>query len=86
MKIYGGVEVQMCIFLTSAVDGGVWSASSSCRVTTGEIAPRYPLNRRLVGPQSQSVRYGGGVNIIIIAVIKIAVVWHVRPCRLVGGH
>jgi hypothetical protein len=42
---------------TSALDGGEWSASSPGRFTPKERAPRYPLDRRLGGPQS---RYGRG--------------------------
>jgi hypothetical protein len=39
--------------LTSALDGGEWSASRSGRFTQGK-SPRYPLDRRLGGPQSRS--------------------------------
>jgi hypothetical protein len=38
MKAYGGVDVQIRIFLTSALSGGEWSASSPGRFTTGERA------------------------------------------------
>jgi hypothetical protein len=34
-----GVDVQIHIFLPSALVGGEWSASSSCCLTPGEIAP-----------------------------------------------
>jgi hypothetical protein len=44
-------------FLTSALDGGEWSASLLGRLSRGK-SPRYPLDRRLGGPQSRSVRYG----------------------------
>jgi hypothetical protein len=37
--------------MTSALGGGEWLASGP-----GERAPRYPLNRRLGGPQSRSGR------------------------------
>jgi hypothetical protein len=40
MKTYGGVEVQLHAFLTSALDGGEWSA----------LHPRYPLYRTQSGP------------------------------------
>jgi hypothetical protein len=41
-------------FLTSARDGGEWSASCpGCALPWGKD-PRYPLYRRLGGPQSQS--------------------------------
>jgi hypothetical protein len=35
--------------LTSALDGGEWSASRPGRFNSGEITPRYPLDRRLGG-------------------------------------
>jgi hypothetical protein len=39
MKTYGGVDVQIHIFLTSALAGGVWSASRPGRFTAEERAP-----------------------------------------------
>jgi hypothetical protein len=42
MKTYGGVDAQIHVFLTSAID-----------------PPRYPLDRRLGGPQSQPGQYEG---------------------------
>jgi hypothetical protein len=39
MKTYGGVDIYIHIFLTSALVGGEWSASSPCRCTLGERAP-----------------------------------------------
>jgi hypothetical protein len=38
MKAYGVVDVQIHIFLTSALIGGEWSVSRSCRFTPGERA------------------------------------------------
>jgi hypothetical protein len=38
MKVYGGVDVQIHIFLTSALVGSEWSASRPCRFTPGEKA------------------------------------------------
>jgi hypothetical protein len=35
MKAYVGVDVQIHISFTSALVGGVWSASSPCRFTPG---------------------------------------------------
>jgi hypothetical protein len=39
MKAYGGVDVYIHIFLTSALAGGEWSTSCSGRFTPGEIDP-----------------------------------------------
>jgi len=39
MKTYGGVEVSLRAFLTSAVDGGQWSASRTGRFTYGKEPP-----------------------------------------------
>jgi hypothetical protein len=39
MKTYLGVEGQLHAFLTSALDGGEWSASRLCRFTPSERAP-----------------------------------------------
>jgi hypothetical protein len=36
MKAYGGVDILIRIFLTSALVGGEWSASRPCRLTPGE--------------------------------------------------
>jgi hypothetical protein len=55
---WGGEEVQLYSFLTSALDGGEWSASRPCRALPWGKDPRYPLNRRLGGPQSRSGRRG----------------------------
>jgi hypothetical protein len=49
MQTYGGVEVYTHVF--SALVGGEWSASRTCRFT-----PRYPVGRRLRGPQNRSGR------------------------------
>jgi hypothetical protein len=51
MKAYGGVDVEIHI-LTSALVGGEWSASPQGK------NPRYPLDRKLGGPQSRSGRRG----------------------------
>jgi hypothetical protein len=39
MKAYGGVDVYIHIFLTSALVGGEWSVLRPCRFTPGERAP-----------------------------------------------
>jgi hypothetical protein len=39
MKTYGGVDVQIHVFLTSALVGGEWSASHPGLFTPGERAP-----------------------------------------------
>jgi hypothetical protein len=39
MKAYGGVDVKIQVFLTSALVGGKWSASRPCRFTPGKRAP-----------------------------------------------
>jgi hypothetical protein len=61
MKAYRGENVQIHAFLSSALDGGEWSASHSGCFTPKERAPGSHLYRRLVGPQSPSGR-GGGVK------------------------
>jgi hypothetical protein len=38
-KVYWGAEVQLHAFLTSAIDGGEWSASRPYRFTPTERAP-----------------------------------------------
>lgn len=45
-----GVEVWLHAFLTSALDGGEWSAFRPGRFIPGERTP-VPINRRLGGPQ-----------------------------------
>jgi hypothetical protein len=57
MKAYGEVDVYNHFFLTSALTGGEWSASLPDRFTPGK-SPRYPLDRSLGGPQSQSGQHG----------------------------
>jgi hypothetical protein len=45
-------------FLISALDGGEWSASRPSRALPRGKDPRYPLYRRLGGPQSRSGHRG----------------------------
>jgi hypothetical protein len=53
MNTNEGVYVQVYIFLTSALVGGEWFASSPGRFAPEERA-QYPSDRRLGGPQSGS--------------------------------
>jgi hypothetical protein len=57
VSVYGGVDVQIHIFLTSALAGGEWSASRTGRYNPGERAPL--LDRILGEPQTQCGRCGG---------------------------
>ena len=58
MKACGGVEVLLHVCLTSVPDGGgVVSLTPRSLYTRGKRL-RYPLNRGLCGPQSQSGRLG----------------------------
>jgi hypothetical protein len=58
MKTYGGVDVYIHIFLTSALAVGEWSASRPGRFTPRGKSARYPLDSMLGGPQSRSGRFG----------------------------
>jgi hypothetical protein len=50
MKAKSGVEVQLHLFLTSALDGNEWVASRPGSFTPKETNPRYALNRRIREP------------------------------------
>jgi hypothetical protein len=58
VKTYWGVEVDFHALLTSTQDVDKWSASRHGRFTSGNRTSRYPLGRRLGGPQSRSGREG----------------------------
>jgi hypothetical protein len=58
MKTYGGGDVQIDIFLSSARTRGKWSALLPGRFTPRGKSPRYQLDRRWGGPQSRSGRRG----------------------------
>jgi hypothetical protein len=58
---YGGAGGRLCrsySFMTSALLGGKRSASRPGRVLPPWKGPRYPLDRRLGGPQSWSGHRG----------------------------
>jgi hypothetical protein len=52
MKTYWGVEVYLHAFLTSALDGGEWSASRPGHFTPKERAPGTHWIGSLVGPRA----------------------------------
>jgi hypothetical protein len=52
MKAYGGVDVYIHIFLTSALAGGEWLASCADRFTPGERAPGTLWIRGRVDPRA----------------------------------
>jgi hypothetical protein len=62
MKICAVVEVHFHAFLTSALDGGEWSASRPRSLYLQGKSPWYQLDRRLGGPQSRSGRGGEEKN------------------------
>jgi hypothetical protein len=56
MKTYWGVEVKLHTFFDPpppALDGGEWSSSCPDRFTPQGKTHWYPLDRSMVGPQSQ---------------------------------
>jgi hypothetical protein len=53
MKAYGGVDVEIDVFLISALVGGVVSFTPRPLYPQGK-SPQYPLDRRLGGPQNRS--------------------------------
>jgi hypothetical protein len=63
IKAYCGVDVQLHAFLTSALDGGEWSASRPAALPPPPgKSPWYPLDRRLGRSQSSSGRGGEEKN------------------------
>jgi hypothetical protein len=52
MKMYGGVDVEIHIFLTSALVGGEWSASRPARFTPVKRAPGTHWIGCWVGPKA----------------------------------
>jgi hypothetical protein len=53
---YGGINILIHVFLTSALVGGEWWTSCPGVFTPGGKGPRYPLDRSLDEPQSRSGR------------------------------
>jgi hypothetical protein len=53
-------------FLTSALDRGEWSASRLCHLTPRGKSSQYPMDRRLAGLQSRSVRFGEKKNLALL--------------------
>jgi hypothetical protein len=64
MKVYGGVDVQIHVFLTSALVGCEWSASRPGRLTLRQIASGTHWTGGWVWPQSQSGRCGAETNLL----------------------
>jgi hypothetical protein len=58
MKTYGGMEIQMHVFLTSTLDGGEWLDSRPGRFTPEETAPDIHLIEGWVGPRTDLNRGG----------------------------
>jgi hypothetical protein len=57
-------------FLTSALEGGEWSASCPGRFNPGGKKHRYQLDRRLGGPHSRPGHYGQEKNLLPLPGIK----------------
>jgi hypothetical protein len=53
METYGGVDVEIHMFLTSALVGGDGQLHAPAALHPGKGPSRYPLDRRLSGPQSR---------------------------------
>jgi hypothetical protein len=52
VKTYGGVDVEMHVFLTSALVGDEWLASHPCRFNPGERPPGAQWIVGWVGPKT----------------------------------
>jgi hypothetical protein len=55
MKTYGGVDVYIHVFLTSALVGGEWSASRTGPFIPGEAAPGIHWIGSWVGPREEKI-------------------------------
>jgi hypothetical protein len=78
MKTWGSGDITP-LFLTSALEGGEWSASRPGRFTPGK-SPRYPLDRRLGGPQNRPGCSGIEKNLVPAGNRTAAVQLIARPC------
>jgi hypothetical protein len=63
MKTNGVVDVYIQVFLISALVGGEWSTSRPGPLYPRGKSPRFPLGRRLSGPQKLSGRRGEEKNL-----------------------
>jgi hypothetical protein len=66
MKTYGRVNIQINVFLTSALVGDQWSASCPSRFGPRKRTAPYPLDRTLDGPQTVFRRCGEVIIFISI--------------------
>jgi hypothetical protein len=57
MKVYEGVDVQMQVFLTSALVGGEWTASRPHRFNPGERVSDTHCIGSWVGPYMEKIFY-----------------------------
>jgi hypothetical protein len=69
MKAYGGMDVWIHVFFTSALVGVEWSSSRPGRFIPREIGP----GRRLGGPQNQSGRCGKEKNLTMPGIEPVAI-------------
>lgn len=65
-RYVGQVKVNLCIFLTLAVNESEWSATCCDHLPKEIKKPQYPMNMRLDGPQSQC--RGGGKLLCLLEV------------------
>jgi len=63
MKAYAGAEVELHLFLTSALDGGEWFTLRLVCFASGERTS-HPISRRLVGPRRWFGRVGEQKNLM----------------------
>lgn len=50
MRAYEGLEVQLCVFIISALNEIEWLASCLCRLPSGK-SPQYQSNTKRLGPK-----------------------------------